>query len=258
MLIPDPQHPSLKAYRRSEKPAHDAAIAGTFFRLLDMIDGELDGDALFFTRDLKVEGDTEAVVTLRNALDDMEGSAMDSVLCAFGPLRGTGEFRCCRCCAPSEVRTNMADGGFQRPELVCPAGTPAGLRTAVDAGADTVYCGLQNATNARNFPGLNFTPAELEQAVAYAHEHGAKVLLAVNTFPPAGQFDLWREAIDLAPQRRRRCGDRRRYGRGRLRRLAPIRTSGCISRSRAAPPRRRRSASIARRSASSAWCCRAC
>ena len=46
-------------------------------------------------------------------------------------------------------------------ELVCPAGTPASLRTAVDAGADTVYCGLQNATNARNFPGLNFSAGEL-------------------------------------------------------------------------------------------------
>lgn len=84
-----------------------------------------------------------------------------------------------------------------RPELVCPAGTPAGLRTAVDAGADAVYCGFQNATNARNFPGLNFTPAELEKSLAYAHERGAKVLLALNTFPPAGKFDLWREAADL-------------------------------------------------------------
>ena len=90
------------------------------------------------------------------------------------------------------------DHHYQRPELVCPAGTPAGLRTAVDAGADAVYCGLQNATNARNFPGLNFTPAELEQSLAYAHARHAKVLLAVNTFPPAGRFDLWREAIDLA------------------------------------------------------------
>ena len=53
---------------------------------------------------------------------------------------------------------------LHRPELVCPAGTPAALRTAVDAGADAVYCGFQNATNARNFPGLNFTPAELEEA----------------------------------------------------------------------------------------------
>ena len=53
VLIPDPQKPILKAYRRADKPAHDAAIAGTFFRLLDLIDGELDGDALFFTRDLQ-------------------------------------------------------------------------------------------------------------------------------------------------------------------------------------------------------------
>ena len=88
--------------------------------------------------------------------------------------------------------------GYVRPELVCPAGTPAALKTAVDAGADAVYCGLQNATNARNFPGLNFTPAELEQSLSYAHSRQARVLLAVNTFPPAGRFNLWRDAIDLA------------------------------------------------------------
>lgn len=82
-------------------------------------------------------------------------------------------------------------------ELVCPAGTPAALRTAVDAGADAVYCGFQNATNARNFPGLNFTPDEMEEGVAYAHAKGAKVLLALNTFPPAGKFSLWQEAADL-------------------------------------------------------------
>lgn len=86
----------------------------------------------------------------------------------------------------------------RRPELVCPAGTPASLRTAVDAGADTVYCGLQNATNARNFPGLNFSPGELQKSVAYAHARGAKVLLAVNTFPPAGKFDLWKDALEVA------------------------------------------------------------
>jgi len=87
---------------------------------------------------------------------------------------------------------------YKRPELVCPAGTPAALRAAVDAGADAVYCGLQNETNARNFPGLNFTPAELEQSLGYAHARNAKVLLAVNTFPPAGRFALWGEAIDRA------------------------------------------------------------
>lgn len=95
----------------------------------------------------------------------------------------------------------MADTSPRKlPELICPAGTPAGLRTAIEAGADAVYCGLQNATNARNFPGLNFSPRELAESVRCAHDHGAKVLLAVNTFAPAGRFDLWREAIDLAAQ----------------------------------------------------------
>lgn len=86
---------------------------------------------------------------------------------------------------------------MKRPELVCPAGTPAALRTAVEAGADAVYCGFQNATNARNFPGLNFTPEELESSIALAHKAGTKVLLAVNTYPPAGKFDLWKDAVDL-------------------------------------------------------------
>ncbi|MCW2307058.1 ubiquinone anaerobic biosynthesis protein UbiU [Rhodobium gokarnense] len=85
-----------------------------------------------------------------------------------------------------------------KTELVCPAGTPAALRTAVDAGADAVYCGFQNASNARNFAGLNFTPAELEKAVDYAHQRGAKVLLACNTFPPGGSTDIWKTAVDDA------------------------------------------------------------
>lgn len=87
---------------------------------------------------------------------------------------------------------------LSRPELICPAGTPAGLRTAVEAGADAVYCGLQNATNARNFPGLNFTADELGDAVRFSHARGAKVLLAVNTFPSAGRFSLWQDAVDIA------------------------------------------------------------
>lgn len=92
----------------------------------------------------------------------------------------------------------MSAEEFMRPELVCPAGTPGGLRAAVDAGADAVYCGFRNATNARNFPGLNFTDEELEGAVDYAHADGARVLVAVNTFPPAGKTDLWKEAVDAA------------------------------------------------------------
>jgi len=83
-------------------------------------------------------------------------------------------------------------------ELVCPAGTPAALRAAADAGADAIYCGFANETNARNFPGLNFLPEELHAGTAHAHAHGAKVLVAINTFARAGEVGLWQQAVDDA------------------------------------------------------------
>ncbi len=85
-----------------------------------------------------------------------------------------------------------------RLELVCPAGTPAALRVAVDAGADAVYCGFRDETNARNFPGLNFSRDELGQTITYAHARGCKVLVAINTFPRAGNVELWYTAVDDA------------------------------------------------------------
>ncbi len=85
-LRPDPKTPTLTAFRRDNPPAHDAAIAGTFITLFAMIDGTLDGDALFFSRDLKITGDIEAAVALRNALDDLDGSIVDDLAGAFGPL----------------------------------------------------------------------------------------------------------------------------------------------------------------------------
>ncbi len=83
-------------------------------------------------------------------------------------------------------------------ELICPAGTPAALRVAVDAGAHAVYCGFQDETNARNFPGLNFSRSDMAAAIDYAHRRGCKVLIAVNTFPRAGAAEVWHRAIDDA------------------------------------------------------------
>lgn len=83
-------------------------------------------------------------------------------------------------------------------ELVCPAGTPAALEAAVDAGADTVYLGFRDATNARNFPGLNFSRDELRRGLAYAHARGRKVYLAINTFPHVADDGPWRSAVDDA------------------------------------------------------------
>lgn len=83
-------------------------------------------------------------------------------------------------------------------ELVCPAGTPASLRTAVDAGADAVYCGFNNETNARNFPGLNFSASELKTGITHAHAAGTTVLVAINTFARPGALETWHRAVDAA------------------------------------------------------------
>jgi putative protease len=79
-------------------------------------------------------------------------------------------------------------------ELICPAGTPAAFREAVDAGADAVYCGFRDETNARNFPGLNFTRDELREAIAYARRNGTQTFIALNTFMRAGDEEIWYRA----------------------------------------------------------------
>ncbi|WP_077965000.1 ubiquinone anaerobic biosynthesis protein UbiU [Ensifer adhaerens] len=83
-------------------------------------------------------------------------------------------------------------------ELICPAGTPAAFREAVDAGADAVYCGFRDETNARNFPGLNFSRDELRTAIAYARGRKVMTFVAINTFMRAGQEGLWHQAVDDA------------------------------------------------------------
>ncbi len=101
LLRPDPDNLLLRAVSRRNPPPHVARIAGRFLDLLELIDAETDGDALFFSRDLEVTGNTEAVVCLRNALDDVDGSIAESVAEMFGPpgraalavLRRAGERR---------------------------------------------------------------------------------------------------------------------------------------------------------------------
>ena len=84
------------------------------------------------------------------------------------------------------------------PELVCPAGSLPALKAAVDNGADTVYFGYKNDTNARNFAGLNFDHKAMVEGIAYAHARGKHVLMAINTFPQPGRESDWHKAVDGA------------------------------------------------------------
>lgn len=83
-------------------------------------------------------------------------------------------------------------------QLVCPAGNLPALQAAVDAGANAVYAGFRDQTNARAFPGLNFDDAELRTGIAYAHARGAQVYLALNTYPDSMRLTQWHAAVDKA------------------------------------------------------------
>ncbi len=66
-----------------------------------------------------------------------------------------------------------------KPEVLAPCGNRQSLTAAVAAGADACYL-AGNSFGARAFAG-NFSADELIDAIEYAHIHGVKIYLTVNT-----------------------------------------------------------------------------
>jgi O2-independent ubiquinone biosynthesis protein UbiU len=83
-------------------------------------------------------------------------------------------------------------------DLVVPAGNLPSLKKAVDNGADSVYIGFADDTNARHFAGLNFKDKKAYDAISYAHNKGVCVFVAINTYPQPARFKSWTDAVDLA------------------------------------------------------------
>ncbi len=92
----------------------------------------------------------------------------------------------------------MNNSQQKKIQLVCPAGNLPALKIAVDNGADAVYIGFKDDTNARHFAGLNFNESRSAQAIEYAHQRGCKVYLAINTYPQTNGWQRWEKAVDLA------------------------------------------------------------
>jgi predicted lipid carrier protein YhbT len=86
ILTPAVDNPSVAVARSSEGLPYDARIAGPIAALIGLVHGAYDGDALFFSRDLVIEGDVEAALALRNALDDAELDLVVEAAAAMGPL----------------------------------------------------------------------------------------------------------------------------------------------------------------------------
>ena len=70
---------------------------------------------------------------------------------------------------------------MRKLELLSPAGDMERLKMSVLYGADAVYLAGTDF-GMRSFAG-NFTPEELPVAVEYAHSHGVKVHVTINTMP---------------------------------------------------------------------------
>lgn len=83
-------------------------------------------------------------------------------------------------------------------KLVCPAGSLPALFAAVDNGADAVYLGFRDSTNARAFPGLNFSPADLARGLEHARAAGSEIYLALNTYPTCDKLGQAFDAVDRA------------------------------------------------------------
>lgn len=89
VLQPRPQAPSIVAVRNLPNDI-SVRIAGPLMGLLGLIDGSYDGDALFFSRDLTIEGDVEAILALRNAIDSEDVDLVADAAALLGPLAPFG------------------------------------------------------------------------------------------------------------------------------------------------------------------------
>ncbi|MBN9073239.1 MAG: SCP2 sterol-binding domain-containing protein [Rhizobiales bacterium] len=83
-VVPDGTASRVRVTGKGGAEPCDVVIRGPILMLLGILDGTLDGDALFFHRTISVSGRTEAVVALRNAIEDAELRPSDLL-----GLRGT-------------------------------------------------------------------------------------------------------------------------------------------------------------------------
>ena len=80
-------------------------------------------------------------------------------------------------------------------ELLSPAGDLERLQMAVLYGADAVYL-AGTSFGMRSFAG-NFSPEQLPKAVAYAHDHGVRVHVTVNTMPRNNEVECLPRHLEM-------------------------------------------------------------
>lgn len=73
----------VQVVRGDDRATHAARISGPLLTLLALFDGRCDADSAFFSRRIRIDGDTRAVVALHNTLEAAELTLAD--LLGVGP-----------------------------------------------------------------------------------------------------------------------------------------------------------------------------
>lgn len=85
-FVAKPDQRRIAVRRKPIQDMVDVRVEAPFGVLLQLLQGDADGDALFFSRDIRVEGDMEALLALRNSLDDARVDLVGDLLGDGSPL----------------------------------------------------------------------------------------------------------------------------------------------------------------------------
>ncbi len=88
---------------------------------------------------------------------------------------------------------------FEEFEVMAPVGSRESLMAAIQAGADSIYFGIEKL-NMRAHSASTFTINDLQEIAVLCNEHGIKTYLTVNTIIYGEDIPLMHEIIDAAKQ----------------------------------------------------------
>ena len=84
-------------------------------------------------------------------------------------------------------------------EIMAPVGSRESLAAAIQAGADSIYFGIEKL-NMRAHSASTFSIDDLREIAATCNEHGIKTYLTVNTIIYNEDIALMHEIVDAAKE----------------------------------------------------------
>lgn len=90
------------------------------------------------------------------------------------------------------------DGVLGMVEFICTVKTPAAVGDAIYTGADSISFSLPTGMTYQDHPKNHFRPVEVETSVRLAHDAGARVYVAIDSYAPVDATEVWKEMLSLA------------------------------------------------------------